>query len=110
MAHKIILTATNELENKVKLVVSLEELDHVEDIGRLAALMVHFDFAKDLNSKSQLELFRKSSKLEAIITVRNYLLAPCAQSFVNNFDGVVDFGNAVLALVDHAIGALSQHA
>lgn len=62
LAHKIILTTTNELENKVKLVVSLEELDHMQNIWRLAALMVHFDFAKDLNSKSQLELFRKSSK------------------------------------------------
>lgn len=56
MAHKIILTATNELENKVKLVVSLEELDHMEDVGRLAALMVHFDFAKDLNFNYYFEL------------------------------------------------------
>ena len=56
MAHKIILTATNELENKVKLVVSLEELDHMEDVGRLAALMIHFDFAKDLNFNYCFEL------------------------------------------------------
>ena len=42
------LTSSNELENQIKSIVVLEELDKMENVGRLLANMVNLNLAVNL--------------------------------------------------------------